>query len=169
MAYNDEAVKEFRGGESGEPETTQALEKPLWLEKRGTLWQRKSSVKSVVGVTLPLVLVKEAPSKATKCTAIKTWNTKNMYTLNLTPNSKSNILYFFVVVFVFVFKIQHTVGCSNSIVVTIENFGTAFCFLLTILFPFSHMNKNKAVCAYIGHRRRTRSQSFFILTQPGLM
>ena len=25
------------GGESGEPETTQALEKSLWLEKRGTL------------------------------------------------------------------------------------------------------------------------------------
>ena len=37
MSYNDEEVKEFRSGESGEPETTQALEKSLWLEKRGTL------------------------------------------------------------------------------------------------------------------------------------
>ena len=60
MAYNDEEVKEFQGGQSGESEMTQALEKPLWLEKR---YSTTEEVQCEVGagVTQLPVLVKEAP------------------------------------------------------------------------------------------------------------
>lgn len=60
MAYDDEEVKEFQGGQSGGSETTWALEKPLCLEKRHSTTE-EVQCEVGAGVTQLLVSVKEAP------------------------------------------------------------------------------------------------------------